>query len=161
MRRSPGGSIWSRAAGGRRRAKLCLWNTDVNDFGKPPRETLTPSGLSDSSALGNRWIEAHPRQAQTTRAGNVLHLHVGLRADEFTELCVAVVPRVEGRVALDQVGPDLAEVGPAVVLGGAADRHREQALEVGEPGPRRLVTVGLRRGVFRLFAQEVEVDEAV
>ncbi len=45
---------------------------------------------------------------------------------------MAVVAGIERRVALAQVGPDLGQVGPAIVLGRAADRRGQDPLEVGQ-----------------------------
>src|SRR4051794_22250321 len=97
------------------------------------------AALSTSCALARRRLEPYPQLAQPGRPRHVLDVDVGLAAHELTELRVAVVARIERRMALDQVGPHFAEIRPAVVLGRAADRRREDPLEVGQRRCWRLV----------------------
>src|SRR4051794_19282715 len=84
------------------------------------------SGLSRACA-GTR-LEPHPEPALARRPGLVANIDVGLCADQLAELGVAVVAGVEGRVALDEIGPDLGEVGPAVVLRRARDGRAQKPL---------------------------------
>ena len=120
--------------------------------------------LADPWRAAHRWsrpLEPHPQLAHPGRAGHLLHVDVGLRADQFTEPRMAVVAGIERRVALAQVGPDLAQVRPAVVLGRTRDRGGQDPLQVGQPRRRLLVLRCRRFRLRRLLTQKIEVDEPV
>ena len=101
-------------------------------------------------------LQPHPWRTPV----QLLDLEVVLSAGQRAELGEAVVARVERRVGLAQVVPDLAEGGPPVVLRGGLDRRLQDHAQVGQR--RGLLASDLRRpssGTGRL--EHLEEDEPV